>query len=655
MMSNKIVPLLLVLATASTASFAANTKKNESNCERFARIVLQNPSSQDLTANFTEIVHNLSCFIEASEADPKSEDVIRPALNNLWNAVTSFGGAQQQGSNTTAGATTNAVTKPSGPTALIEEFGGVNATSGTSSMTYQFSPGTLLKNIALTGVAGFCLDDDPHPGCISAREAAGWAPLTFKVTANTSSGGQSMSGTATNSSSSSSSQQVTVNSKGASGPSFTGLTAQYSFLNSKSKASVKTAPNSNSTGSKKKSSSGSKTTNPSATVPGDAGSGTKQPKPVSPAAASVATYYSGVLQKLIDTQEKLESCTVYVTWIGKVKTDPTFLGYLKRDATTNPSQTDVDALAGFIMQKYQDLQSSLRSSPDQHCSKDVAQALSELYTTVLEARAYEAFSVEQKPELSIEYDLNTPQNKPDYSSVKLTFSKSLGRPTDMTPKKTSSTANKASTSLNSSQTAIDGWAKTQAAELSKAPASGAKNDAGAANNQGSTAGADPSPWTITANGTVDIYNGAPPSGVPSASHLRDIQAGAEIAYVWSPTQGALRTIFGSIITAAAYSYQDQTSPAILTGPALSDFTGLPSSTTSAYAQRGIIHLGQVRFGIGDLANKNVSFPLAFTYSNRTELIVKPVWGLQFGVSYNFNSLLGGSSSKQTAAGGAPSQ
>jgi hypothetical protein len=111
-----------------------------------------------------------------------------------------------------------------------------------------------------------------------------------------------------------------------------------------------------------------------------------------------------------------------------------------------------------------------------------------------------------------------------------------------------------------------------------------------------------------------------------------------LAYVFSPfgKNSLIGKALGSATLAGAYSYQDQTSPAILTGPALSDFTGLPSSVTSVYAKRGVIHLGQVRLGLG--TGKNMTFPLAFTYSNRTELITHPTWGLQFGITYNLNSL-----------------
>ena len=59
-------------------------------------------------------------------------------------------------------------------------------------------------------------------------------------------------------------------------------------------------------------------------------------------------------------------------------------------------------------------------------------------------------------------------------------------------------------------------------------------------------------------------------------------------------------------------------------------------------KRGVIHLGQFRLGFGTGSNSNFTFPIAFTYSNRTELIVHPTWGVQFGITYNLNSLFSSS-------------
>jgi hypothetical protein len=44
----------------------------------------------------------------------------------------------------------------------------------------------------------------------------------------------------------------------------------------------------------------------------------------------------------------------------------------------------------------------------------------------------------------------------------------------------------------------------------------------------------------------------------------------------------------------------------------------------------------VRYGFG--TGKKVKFPIALTYSNRSDLIVHPALGLQFGVSYDLSAI-----------------
>ena len=225
-----------------------------------------------------------------------------------------------------------------------------------------------------------------------------------------------------------------------------------------------------------------------------------------------------------------------------------------------------------------------------------------------------------KPEVALEYDLNTPLGKPSYSAAKVTgtwnFHLRKGKGAPPAPSPTQQATNPKRTPA---QESVQTYAQTEADVLasvsSQKSAPTLKQVSAPAK---SLAQADTPPWSFTLTGTADIYNAQPPSSVPSASHLRDIQAGAEIARVFSPSKDSsgVRNFIGSITAALAYSYEDQTSPALLTGPALSDFTGLPSSTTAAYAQRGIIHLGQLRLGFG--TGTNLTFPVAFTYSNRTE-------------------------------------
>lgn len=186
------------------------------------------------------------------------------------------------------------------------------------------------------------------------------------------------------------------------------------------------------------------------------------------------------------------------------------------------------------------------------------------------------------PVLSFEYDWNRPQNQPSNSVFKLIFSKNV---------------------LDSTKQ----------------------------NNV----------WTFTANVVASIYNSGPSATIPGASQLRDVQAGAEadrvLPKIW---------LVGQTTLSAAYYFQYQSSPSILDVtpgnpiPGIT-FTGLPSDATQVFVQKGNINLAQVKWAIG--TGTNLRFPVAFSYSNRTELIAKPDWRGQFGISYDFSSLLSGGS------------
>jgi hypothetical protein len=99
---------------------------------------------------------------------------------------------------------------------------------------------------------------------------------------------------------------------------------------------------------------------------------------------------------------------------------------------------------------------------------------------------------------------------------------------------------------------------------------------------------------------------------------------------------------GDPTLAGSYLYQDQTSPSILSGPPSSiTFVGLPTTAKTAYTSRGPIHLAQLRLGFGN--GTNLKFPIAVTYSNRSELVTGHTFGLQMGLSYNLTSGLSSSS------------
>jgi len=544
------------------------------------------------------LTNAVPCFLDANQPNPDINKLL-PQQVSLWSGLLALSGTQQEGSSLSSSGSTNPVSKPGGPTALAEEFGGANVSTATSSLTAQWSPGTLLGNILLARPDYLCGNLGARPGaCISKAELADLAPLTMKITANTTNATPSVSGTAATTGSAASSQQVNVSSKGASGPSFSGLSVSYSF------------------GSKTKT-----LANAITALEADA----KDNSQVSQAATSAAkTYLNEVTTELKDAfafAQGTNKCPAYNTWSTQAET--TLAAYLD-----SSKQED---LAKEIAALYRDLLTQMQN--DQDCVQAL-KTLGELTSKIATTRVAEDVLLVQPsttPELGLEYDLNTPQNKPAYSSVKVSGNWQFGRPWE----KGQAAANLVTAVQSFISVASDINAKSNSAN-----ASSAVKQLKAAGKP--VAQATTPPWSLTANGTVDIYNAEPPSTIPSASHLRDIQAGAELAYLFSPSSnsGPLREFIGSVRLSGAYSYQDQTSPAILTGPALTDFTGLPSSTTSAYAQRGIIHLGQVKLGLG--TGSNLSYPLSFTYSNRTELVTHPTWGLQFGISYNLTSLFASS-------------
>jgi hypothetical protein len=618
--------LFVVAGALLLCEVSAAKEKPTNYCNDVAIQVLKDPTLLvvAITPNdpIIQITNDPTCFFQASLSNPSANQAIAPVRTSLIDGFESLSPGQQQGSNLSSSGSTNAVSKPAGPTSLVEEFGGANVTRGTSSSTVQWSPGTMLTNLALTGVEYECILNGQASPCISPALLRDLAPLTFKITANTSSGTPSMSGMAANTSSTSTSQQVTVNSQGNSGPSFAGLTAQYSFLRSRDKAGVKSLTSqSTSTG---------------------------KPGATSATQSAAVKYFGAEIKEAWKANKALDTCKAYNDWKDGARTRLT--AKVGSAAVPSPSITQAADVQGAIESEYQDLQKGMLK--DDSC-RPALKAFQGFYASILEAKTYEDFAAVQAssatPELALEYDLNTPQSKPSYSSFKATANWQFGKSTPAPPSPTDPKTEK----LTQAQTAIRAFAQNQAGKLDqpdpKKPAT--------TGNQSSTsakalAQANAQPWSITLTGTADVYNSEPPNSVPSGTHLKDIQAGAEIAYVFSPfgKNSTLGSFLGSATAAAAYSYQDQTSPAILTGPALTDFTGLPTSTKTVYAQRGVIHLGQIRLGFG--TGKNLTYPLAFTYSNRTELITHPTWGLQFGITYNLTSLFNssGTTKSGTASG-----
>lgn len=144
-------------------------------------------------------------------------------------------------------------------------------------------------------------------------------------------------------------------------------------------------------------------------------------------------------------------------------------------------------------------------------------------------------------------------------------------------------------------------------------------------------------WSVTFNGAFAIYDSTPSSSIPGASRLRDSQVGVQV-----DRKLPALSFLGTPSLNGAYYFQYQNSPSILnvtpsTPLAGIALTGLSGSATQVFAQKGNLHVGQLKLVLGS-GQSSVRFPLAFSYSNRTDLIAKPVWRGQIGISYDFDAL-----------------
>ncbi len=144
---------------------------------------------------------------------------------------------------------------------------------------------------------------------------------------------------------------------------------------------------------------------------------------------------------------------------------------------------------------------------------------------------------------------------------------------------------------------------------------------------------------ITANGAVDFYGSVPSTAGSQLSRFRDVQAGLEL------DQGILggKSIAGPATLSVAGYYQYQHSSVLLNVDGANPipgitFTGLPANTSTVFAKTGNIWLVQAKLSVVP-SGKSVKIPISVTYSNRTELVDKPTWRAQIGVSYDFDSLM----------------
>ncbi|MFZ0639840.1 MAG: hypothetical protein WAN33_01335 [Candidatus Acidiferrales bacterium] len=227
--------------------------------------------------------------------------------------------------------------------------------------------------------------------------------------------------------------------------------------------------------------------------------------------------------------------------------------------------------------------------------------------SVFESELTQMLTAATKPALSLEYDFKKPLNQPTTSTIKLVGSRTFG---------------------------ANICAKTAEVDSSNTVAT--------------------KRFTGTINLGGEFYDSTP-SGVPGAGAFRDAQAGSEIDVAFcTATKNWIESFFGNSTIGLTYYYQDQVSPSILKvtpSTPVSGITivGLASTTSQVFAQKGPISFIQLKYGFG--VGKNVKFPIAVSWSNRTDLITHSLWSAQFGVSYDFSSLFGSSNSSPTSPGG----
>lgn len=144
---------------------------------------------------------------------------------------------------------------------------------------------------------------------------------------------------------------------------------------------------------------------------------------------------------------------------------------------------------------------------------------------------------------------------------------------------------------------------------------------------------------VVANGAITLYD-AGTADRPGVGRVRDTQLAVQLNH----DLGKLAILGPASVGIAGY-YQRQQAPAILTvDPAKPlpgvTFVGLPTGAKEVFTKTGDIYLTQARLVVTP-SGSSVTVPFSVTYSNRTELIDKPTFRGQVGISYNFDALFAG--------------
>ena len=538
------------------------------------------------------------CFWELALVNVANTDARRAQATLQKHSNTLQAGAPSGG-----GGTTSAVSKPVSPLSLATEYGGITTSSSNQTITVQSPLDGIPAAFASKGLVGYCWSPLIEiPGCMSASKLQWLNRFSVGVSANTTSSSQGISGTA--SPSSTSAQSASLTAAGTTSPSIASTFAKFNLIRG---GGALTVPS---------------TLKKTGSAVNDAQEHiilalNKLRGGIPNARTDVDSWQSCVLQQF--TRDHIatpaaQTSQFFKYWaqIVRILFDENRPAMNCQPGALALTQHDIDEAAPTTAQRdkwrkqFAD-KNQQSADPINYARLQLIDAVDEYITAaqVFEAQTDQLIK-SLAPVLSFEYDYNTPVNQPTTSTAKLLLSYS--------------------------------WRKL-------------KCSTGSSGDSSSAATVDR--FTATINVGGNFYN-SPPSSVPSAGAFRDAQAGSEFDVAICPD---VKQPFLSYLTNATisvtYYYQDQVSPSILkvasAGMPLPgiNITGLSSSATQVFTKKGPINFVQLKYGLG--FGKNVKFPIAISWSNRTDLITHSLWSAQFGVTYNFSSLLNSSSNTDTAS------
>jgi hypothetical protein len=539
---------------------------------------------------------SIICFWELALVNVANTDA-----RHAQAAVQKHSNTVQTGAPSSASGTTSAVSKPISPLSLATEYGGITTSSSNQTITIQAPLDGIPSGLAAKGLVGYCWSPLIEiPGCVSASRLQWLSRFSIGVSANTTSSSQGVSGAA--SASTTSAQPASLMTAGTTSPSIASTFAKINLIRG---GGALTLP-----------------------------SGLKQQgSAVNDAQEHIILALSKLQQAGIDF-DSWRSCILTQFTAERISTPaPESSQFFKYWAqivpvlfhkepmnceSTAPSltQQDIERDAPTTAQRDQWRKQFATVAPTDPNSPEFLnyarlQLINAVDDYIAAAQVFEAQTDQLikslAPVLSFEYDYNTPVNQPTTSTAKLLLSYS--------------------------------WRKLK---CSSGNSSGDSSSATTVDR-----------FTTTVNVGGNFYNSAP-SSVPSAGAFRDAQAGSEFDVAMCPeVKQPILSYFTNATIGLTYYYQDQVSASILkvasAGMLLPgiNITGLSSSATQVFTKKGPINFVQLKYGLG--FGKNVKFPIAFSWSNRTDLITHALWSAQFGVTYDFSSLLNSSSSSDASA------